>query len=275
MGTVNPNRSRPPSPFHRNAFVLQDGDSFTTLQGGATAYLSPQESGWWYWPGHGLAKGDTLQVVLFAFRSTGSGGAWDFEYAAVDVATFQLPDLTLLSVRRMVDNPTVNFGACLLEGEDGYTYLYGAEKDGFSKFLHVARVPGHDLTATWEYFDGSTWQPEATTSQRLFSNVSEQFTVFRHDQRYYLLTQHHILGGEIYLYDGTSPTGVFANKRLVYCTPQSTQSNLFTYNAFAHLSHSQGNDLLVSYNVNSHDFADLFKNADTYRPFFVRISGAY
>ncbi len=275
MGIVNPDRSRPPSAFHRNAFVLQDGDEFTTLQGGATAFVEPQENGWWYWPGHGLARGDTLQVVLFAFRSTGSGGAWDFEYAAVDIATFRLPELSLLSIQRMVEQPTVNFGACLLDGEDGHIYLYGAEKDGFSKYLHVARVAGTDLTAPWTYFDGTGWTTEAAASQRLFANVSEQFTVFRRNQQFHLLTQHHILGGEIYLYDGASATGGFDNKRLVYCTPQSDQPNLFTYNAFAHTSFSSGDDMLVSYNVNSHAFADLFKNADTYRPFFVRISGAY
>jgi hypothetical protein len=273
MGTVNPNRSRPPSAFHRNAFVLQSGSTLTTLQGGSNAYLSPPEPGWWYWPGHGIAYGDTLQVMMFGFKSTG-GGAWDFAYASLDVATFKLPDFQLLSMERKMENPAVNFGACVLE-DDGYLYLYGSEKSGFLKHLHVARVAGRDMAGDWEYYDGSGWTTDPAASARIFNNVSDQFTVFKRDNRYFLLTQHHILGGEIYLYDSNSPTSAFGNKQLLYCTPQSNQPNLLTYNAFAHLHLSDADTLLLSYNVNSSVFADLFANADNYRPYFVRVSGAF
>ena len=271
MGTVKPDRSRPPGGFQRNAFVVQDGDELTTLTGAASAFMAPAESGWWYWPGHGSAHGDTLQVVMFGFKSTG-GGAWDFAYASVDVATFHLPDFTLLSLERKVTDPTVNYGACLLE-DGGYTYLYGAEKVGLSKFLHVARVKGHDLNGSWEYFNGTDWTSDPAAGARVFANVSEQFSVFRHNNHFYLLTQHHILGGEIYLYDADNPAIGFEHKRTVYCTPQSQVSNLFTYNAFAHTQFLDNGELLVSYNVNSSVFTDLFNNADNYRPFFVRIKG--
>jgi hypothetical protein len=271
MGTVNPNRSRPASGFQRNAFVLQDGKNLVTLSGDATAFVKPAEAGWWYWPGHGSAHGDTLQVVLFGFKSTGSG-AWDFAYASVDIATFLLPDCTLLSIERKVTDPTVNYGACILE-DGGYTYLYGAEKVGFSKFLHVARVQGHNLAGAWEYFNGTGWTTDPAASAQVFSNVSEQFSVFKHNNHYYLLTQHHILGGEIYVYDADNPVTGFNHKKLVYCTPQSHKGNLFTYNAFAHTEYLDNSGLLVSYNVNSSSFADLFSNADTYRPYFVRIKG--
>lgn len=271
IGTVNANRSRPSGPFLRNAVMVQDGDQMTTLTGGSSAFLMPLEQGWWYWPGHGVAYGDTLQVVYFGFKSTGSG-AWDFAYASVDVVTFSLPDFTVLSVERKVADPTINFGASVLVDGD-YTYLFGAEKVGFSKFLHVARVAGHDLSGDWEYFDGTDWTDDAANSARLFANVSEQFTVFKHSDHYYLLTQHHILGGEIYLYDSDNPLHGFSNKKLLYCTPQTGVNGQFTYNAFAHTQFSGNGELLVSYNVNTNNFADLFKNADTYRPFFVRVKG--
>jgi hypothetical protein len=87
------------------------------------------------------------------------------------------------------------------------------------------------------------------------------------------LTQHHIFGSEIYIYDSDHPALGFDHKRTVYCTPQSNQGNLFTYNAFAHTEFSSNGELLVSYNVNSFVFADVFSNADNYRPFFVRIKG--
>ncbi|MBI1226631.1 MAG: DUF5005 domain-containing protein [Bacteroidetes bacterium] len=271
IGTVNPNRTRPNSPFKRNAFVVQDGDEMTTLTGGATAFVEPAEAGWWYWPGHGISHGDTLQVILFGFKSTGSG-AWDFAYASVDIATFSLPDFQLLSIERKITDPPTNYGAAILQ-DDGYLYLYGSEKQGFSKFLHTARVPGDNLNGEWEYFDGTGWTTDPSQSARHFANVSDEFAVFKSGDRYYLLTQHHILGGEIYLYDSDNPVSGFSNKKLLYCTPQTGVNGQFTYNAFAHPQFSQGGELLVSYNVNTNNFADLFKNADTYRPFFVRVKG--
>jgi Domain of unknown function (DUF5005) len=271
IGTVNPNRTRPGGGLYRNAFVVQDGDDLTTLTGGATAFVEPADAGWWYWPGHGIAHGDTLQVILFGFKSTGSG-AWDFAYASVDVATFSLPDFQLLSIERKIADPPTNYGAAILK-EDGYLYLYGSEKQGFSKFLHTARVAGDDLNGEWEYFDGTGWTTDPALSARHFAHVSDEFAVFKHNDRYYLLTQHHILGGEIYIYDSPNPASGFDHKRTVYCTPQSHEGNLFTYNAFAHTQFSSGGELLVSYNVNSSNFADLFSNADNYRPYFVRVKG--
>lgn len=272
LGTVKPDRSRPPTAFKRNAFVVQNGTDLLTLSGAPTAFLEPAEPGWWYWPGHGTAHGDTLQIVMFGFKSTGSGGAWDFAYASLDVATFHLPDFKLLSIERKTVDPTVNYGACILE-DGGFTYLFGAEKVGFQKFMHVARVAGHDMNGAWEYFDGTGWTTDAAASARVFANVSEQFSVFKNQGKFYLLTQHHILGGEIYLYDSDKLTGGFDHKRTIYCTPQSQKPNLFTYNAFAHTEFSGNGELLVSYNVNSSVFGDLFKNADNYRPYFVRIKG--
>ncbi len=271
IGTVKPDRSRTGNAFLRNAVMIQDGDQMTTLTGGASAFLAPSTPGWWYWPGHGLAHGDTLQVIFFGFKSTG-GGAWDFAYASVDVATFHLPDLSLISVERKVTDPPTNYGACVLQDGD-YTYLYGSEKVGLSKFLHVARVHGTDLNGAWEYFNGTDWTADPAASARVFAHVSDQFSVFKKDSRYYLLTQHHILGDEIYIYDSNSPMIGFDHKKTVYCTPQSHQGNLFTYNAFAHPEFSGSDGLLVSYNVNSSVFGDLFQNADSYRPYFVRIKG--
>ena len=133
MGTVNADRSRAGSPFMRNAFVVQNGEDLTTLSGANNAYLKPSETGWWYWPGHGLAKGDTLQVIMFGFKSTGTG-AWDFAYSSIDLITIRLPEFNFISMERKITDPKINYGACVLEDGD-YTYLYGAEKAGFFKIL--------------------------------------------------------------------------------------------------------------------------------------------
>lgn len=274
LGIVRADRSRPPTGLIRNSFVVMDGDQLTTLfqgsAGNASAFVSPAETEWWYWPGHGIARENTLQVVLFGFKNVGEG-MWGFEYACLDVANFSLPDFHLLSVERKTLDPTVNYGACVLEDGD-YLYLYGAEKVGLLKYLHVARTGRADLAGDWEYFDGTGWTLDAGKSARIFLNVSEQFSVLKHNGRYYLITQHHILGSEIFLYSSDSPTGPFADKRIAYCTPESG-GDIFTYNAFAHPQFLENGELLISYNVNSFNFSDLLKNADNYRPFFVRVKG--
>mgnify|MGYP006919341302 CR=1 FL=1 len=56
---------------------------------------------------------------------------------------------------------------------------------------------------------------------------------------------------------------------MLYATPE-IDKNIFTYNAVAHPQFYENGDLLISYNVNSFEFADLFRDATIYRPRFVR-----
>lgn len=155
--------------------------------------------------------------------------------------------------------------------EDGdYTYVYGVRAPNPEKYLYVARTNA-DLTQSWEYFDGSNWTADRGGAASIFEGVSEQFSVWKDGGTYYLLTQHNVFGAEISIYNAASPAGAFADGKVVYCTPE-TGGDIFTYNAFAH-THVYQDSLLVSYNINSFDFNDLFKSADNYRPYFVKIGG--
>ncbi|MEQ8714760.1 MAG: DUF5005 domain-containing protein, partial [Cyclobacteriaceae bacterium] len=49
LGTVRPDRSRPGGPLSRNTFVVQDGEELTTyVKSDGSAFITPEESGWWY-----------------------------------------------------------------------------------------------------------------------------------------------------------------------------------------------------------------------------------
>ena len=128
-----------------------------------------------------------------------------------------------------------------------------------------------DLSATWEYFTGADWTTNPAEAASIFNGISEQFSVFKDQDIYYLLTQDNLFGKEIYLYTASAPEGSFEDKRVAYCTPE-TGGDIFTYNAFAH-PHVYGDSLLVSYNVNSFDYTDILESADNYRPYFVRLGG--
>lgn len=270
LGTVKEDRSRTQFTFVNNTVLLQEGDQLINPVVGARSFATPPESGWWYWPGHGQVVGDTLELIMYAMYNPG-GGMWGFEYAAIDLLKYTLPDLALVQTERKKLNPHINFGTSILES-NGYTYIYGAEKQDLNKYFHVARCPSGTLSQEWEYFDGEEWTPDESKSRRQAPNVSEQYTVFEHNGKFYLLTQHHVLGSEIYLYQSNEPHRGFNQRQLIYCTPE-TGSDIITYNAFAHYHMSQGGSLLISYNVNSLNFQDVLDNADNYRPYFFNVSG--
>tara|TARA_R110002049_G_scaffold97783_1_gene238162 strand:- start:2496 stop:3578 length:1083 start_codon:yes stop_codon:yes gene_type:complete len=272
LGTVNPDRVRPPGwQFARNTFVVQDGEDLTTLvKPNGSNFVSPDEPGWWYWPTDGTIYNDTLQVILPAFRSTG-GGSFGFEYAAIDLALFKLPEIELISKERLFTEPNIAFGSCVVEDSD-YIYIYGAERtQPLGKQSNIARAANGDLRNVWEYFNGTEWVADISKAQGIVSDVSEQFAVFKEDDMYYMVTHDFIFGCEIYLWESPNPEGPWDNQRTIYCTPE-TVANIFTYNSFVHPQFSENGDLLISYNTNSFNFSDILSNADNYRPYFIRVS---
>ncbi len=270
LGTVRPDRSRPGGPLSRNTFVIQDGEELTTfVKSDGSAFVSPDEPGWWYWPTDGTIVNDTLQVLLSAFRPTGEGGIFGFEYARIDLALFTLPELELISITHRIEEPTIAFGSCVVE-DDNYIYIYGAESGNLQKFANIARSANGDLRNAWEYYDGTSWVADIASSSPLMNDVSEQFAVFKDNEHYYLITHHFLFGDEIYIWDSPTPVGPWGNQRTIYCTPE-TGGDRWTYNSFVHPQFTENDELLISYNINSFNFQDLFANADYYRPYFIRV----
>lgn len=72
----------------------------------------------------------------------------------------------------------------------------------------------------------------------------------------------------IYTFIADSPTGPWRNKKLIFRTLEQDIPNLFTYNAMAHPQFEKDGKILVSYNVNSLEFSNLFNDVSTYRPRF-------
>ncbi len=276
LGTVQPDFSRPGTPMINNSFVIQDGNQLTTLAGGTPnqpqAYVKPTDNpNHWYWPGDGRVIGNKLYMFMLRIRNTGQGGVWSFEHIGTDMAVFSLPDITLIDQYEVVRTKDYLFGVHTLE-EDDFIYIYGTRRV-FGLQAVVARMHKSD-PATIEHWNGSDWTPNfAGNAYMMRSNgqalgVSNMFSVFKYKGKYRLLTQEDFLGSKIYLYSGDTPTGPWRSQVLVYETPE-TGGNLFTYNAYAHphINHST-NGMLVTYNVNSQNFWDLFGDARIYRPRF-------
>lgn len=282
LDTVYADRSRPASGLVRNVFCIQHGANLLTLVSGTLDdpqpfVNTPDPDNNWYWPGDGTVSGDTVFVYMMNFVRTGTG-AWDFAYVKTDLIAFALPSVTELSRITVSADPDILYGACVME-DGGYLYIYGSESSGLNKYCHVARVPLTSVYSPWEYYNNTmdTWSasPPPVADGRLarshssLVDVSSQFSVFYKDGMYHLVTQEGFLGPTIYSYSGNSPTGPWRQRQILYITPE-TSGSIFTYNAFVHPEYQNAAGYtLLSYNLNTSDFGELFSDADSYRPKFI------
>lgn len=269
--------------FIRNSVIIQDGDSLHTLyqqfEGTRASFAIPpgnrdgdtviSEDSVWFWPGDGFIEGGQLKIFLSEFVQKDTG-MWDFEWRGTWIASYDLPEVKEVEITEIpvrVDMG-IHFGHAV-HVDEAYTYIYGLG----SGHPHVARVPIGDVLQPWEYWNGSGWTLDPGMAGPMAQILgSEQFSVFKQENGYVLLTQMRGFSDEICTFTSATPFGPWENRQMIYKTPlPDSTRNLFTYNALAHPQFTENGMLLVSYNMNSMVLEDHFRNAGIYRPRFVRV----
>lgn len=275
----------------RNCMLLQDADHPETL----TTYIDSAQTGVLrstfklasddptiLWPGHGYTYNDTAFIFLDKIGP-------NLDNLGVYVAKLQLPGLEIAGIYPLPEQDEIIAGRSVLtDSSSGYRYIYGNKLNWIVWEPYVARMPvdGNPLAA-YEYYTGSSWSTNSSEALKIMPDpVSPGFSVFKFNNKYYLLTQENGyltcgLGRDIYLYACSQPWGPFENKTLIYTIEDRFNNKyLLTYNARAHPSFTQNGELLVSYNLN--DWVDTLcpsqckdvwhdrMDAETYRPKFVR-----
>ena len=280
LDTVYTNRTRPLVPFVHNTMVTMDsaGGNFKTYFGGTAEDPLPyfQANGQqYYWPVFAFMNETKTQVYVFLDKiKPTTGGTFGFEVTGVDVALLNYPDLSLQRIAKFSRGNFINWAGAAHEDDDGYIYLYGTESTTYNKYIHVARTPKKNPLGKVTFFDGANWVADTTKSIRIQGSVSESYSVFKNQDKYYLLSQGNLLSPDIYLWDGPTPTGPFIHKRFVCTTPTKIGNvKVWTYNATVHTELNQNNQLLVGYCTNAINANGLYSNADSYRPYFVWASG--
>ncbi len=120
----------------------------------------------------------------------------------------------------------------------------------------------------WKYWDGNGWGDSIKNCASITSGISQEFSVTPLSKDKFILVVQS--GNTVAVKLGESPVGPFGIFHTVYNCPEVLQDpNIFVYNAKAHPSLSTKDELLISYNVNSFDFASLINDADIYRPRFI------
>jgi hypothetical protein len=268
FGSVNPDGTRAPGTrLLRNAFLVQEGDALTTLQGGREdvqqAFVTAPDSATWYWPAGSVVEGAKVRVVLWRFERRGlAGSPFDFRWLDNGLATLSLPTLDLEGVSPAPWTPGILFGSALLSDGD-YVYIYGAGQEDRS--VYVARAKG-GLDSTWEYHADGEWVLDPERAKPVLFGVNTLYSVVKLGRRYLLVTMdgRSPFSKKILAYQACSPTGPWENAIQLYTAPEA----VLTYGATAHPRFGLA-PLLVSYNVNAGDLPAHFRNADLYRPRFI------
>ena len=115
---------------------------------------------------------------------------------------------------------------------------------------------------------------------RVLEGVSNEYSVTPWCGRYLLVTQDttELFSSHIVGYVSDRPTGPFTGKTLLYTTPETGlfgsygNPNVYTYNPHVHPELSQGNRLVISYNVNDFVSDELYADISIYRPRFIDVA---
>lgn len=263
-------------PMINNAFVhiSKDGKYVRSIyrhseDGSPLSLYTPKENNdstiVWYWPGHSTEYKGIIYSFMTKFLKVGEG-TWGFAFAGTDLLTIDPRTFEVITSREVFDKDCpIHWGHCVMQ-DGGYLYVYGTESTGnLQAGLRVLRIPLDDLEG---------WQNVETFDicQGVETSVSEQFSVFKDNDKYVLITQRRG-GNDIHSEIADSPIGPWYNDKLLYKTTESeSDSDLFTYNTMAHPQYidKKGN-LLICYNVNSNDITKVYVNPNAYRPVFLRV----
>ncbi|RDI49231.1 DUF4185 domain-containing protein [Nocardia mexicana] len=294
------------TPFVSNSFVVieRSGEMRTVLgrtPGGQLRAVLPPEGDQFHWLGGShVTRRNTLDVMFLRFtgdsRVTDTGGDFDaerlrtalipggqgeLEHRANLLARFDARDLRLLDVTPMPSDTGVHWASWVEhDPRTDHSYVYGVTDAGADKYMHIARVPGDDLRQQWEFFDGQGgWSPREADSAPLMSGVANEYSVARlDDKRFLLVTQDTTspYSPDIVGYLSDSPTGPFTSPTLLYRTTESGPLGFFgdgdvvVYNAHEQPDLRRGNELTITYNLNS-SVQGVLDDSAKYRPNAVNV----
>jgi hypothetical protein len=241
----------------------------------------------YYWLMDGVKIDSLIHVFALRLHTTG-GGSFDFKLTGVAILSFTLGadhypvDVVQRDLPFFMENGelTAVLGQAIMpntresgnENYDGYIYVYGPRDDSDGKSLLASRVePDKFLDfSAWRFWDGSGWNSDYSKSAGITNRLSQEFSISQAGDRYILVCQ---IGAAVAIRLGDSPVGPFDFYREIYKCPEvNISNNILIYNAKAHPSLSEGDSLLISYNVNTLSFAENLTNADIYRPRFIKLA---
>jgi hypothetical protein len=279
-----------------NTVGIQDGRgkgatirfvSGKSKDGKPAAVLLPADGKGWFWPQHAVEVDSRLFVFLPQVDRTKDPGVLGFKIIGQWLAIVENPqdDPEQWRVKQQ-PVPFADFqpdharswGSAVLAADD-YLYVYGFHEQGKKlgqRRLTVARVPAKKLDdfAAWQFRTQTGWSAKAMDAAPLADGLATEFSVSTAPggKGYVAVYTENGLGDRIVGRFASAPEGPWSAPLLLYTCPEmGKDKGVFSYAGKAHPWAASGSELLVSYCVNTWEFAALFRDETVYRPKFVRI----
>ncbi|MCK5136739.1 MAG: hypothetical protein KAR19_13195 [Bacteroidales bacterium] len=265
-----------------NAAIIEEDGVLTAYYQGSMAdpsSLIPGEGDEFFWPEHATIENDTLKIfaIRIIYEDTGIPG-FNFRVGTTHMASFTYPEMQHIRTEEIgyITDSTMRFGTYVLE-KDGYKYIFGKKDtvvDGYKYPVPMLARVENSVDEPWQFFAGDNqWSYNCSEAKPIGDRpMSESYFVYEKNNKFYLIMHEIWLIGELYILESdqlTGPwnrasTGGIENKFAVI----RPHGKNFTYNLFAHPHFRQGEDILISYNVNNSDFWPIFDDTRNYRARF-------
>lgn len=309
VGTVRPNGSRTRTTLVNNTNAMLAGAQPDPLKltfqvrdkaGNAVTLVTPNQvryEGQWFWPMDGVLVDGRVYTYGLRIESAPTP-PFAFATAGVSLLTASAADnAPFAGSYRQRDMPLfvspqadaavseTYFGLAVMPltvqsgtlSPDGYLYVYGIRSSTYLKNLVVARVLPEQIEAgsAYRFWNGSDWVPAIGAAVNLTPGVSAEFSVQPlADGRFLLVHMTDLLGSTVAVRYGASPVGPWGEDIPIWDCPEAKLTpNTYVYGAKAHPHLSTPGSLLISYHVNTFDFAENFRagGSDIYRPRFITV----
>lgn len=296
IGTVNPTtrlRSNDLFSAHNSLTILNQATGSWTTVGyppTTTSHFVPKSKNDWFWVGGAYLyqpSPGTYQIKVMLMEWTGA-----FKLVGHSVATVSWPSLATLSITPVSGLDTsLTWGTKIMQVGSVF-YIYGLKDPGTNtKTPYLARTTSiSNLTnaSKWQFWNATqkkwlTGESNATAMSGVAA-ITPEYSVDSmtyNGGTFYLMTGMDPLNPPYPLWNAVTtwysctPQGPWSNKTAVYTAPEAGANGcktgtLVTYNAKAHTEFTDGDGILVSYNVNANTGSDLVC-ANDYKPRFVRM----
>jgi hypothetical protein len=258
-------------------------------EGKPKAFFTPPDGKGWFWLFSGHFAGDKLHVFLPRFEKTKVPGAFGFKAIDLWLATVSNPTAaptkwkiayTRVPFASFEAKRKVSFGSAVLTVGD-HTYVYGYQETPGKPFpsrkLLVARVARDKLAdfSAWRFLADGEWKKDVKDAIASVEGLGTEFSVsyLAGLKRYALVSTENGLSDRIIGRFAGAPEGPWSEPVLLYTCPEMKKDkNVFSYAAKAHPHLAAGNELVISYVVNSFELAPILDNSRLYWPTFVRVT---
>ena len=254
------------------------------------AIFVPPDGKGWFWLFGGLscrrpaarlpaaAGEDAVPAVAFGFKGMDlwlgtvsnpldDPTKWKIAYKEVPFARFD-------------KTPRRSFGSAVLRVEK-FVFIYGYEETPGKPFptrkLLIARAPADKLADfdSWRFFSNGEWKADVEAATTQIDGLGTEFSVSYFPGLRSTRSSPPRTGSPTSIIGrfATSPEGPWSEPVVLYTCPEMKKDRkVFTYAGKAHPHLSTGNDIVITYAVNSYELAPVLNNAELYWPRFVRVT---